>query len=160
MTLKTAYLTLVRPIMEYAAPVWDLFYNYTDIYKLDEEMKYKEELLDGFYPNTQELRTSVTSLLSFLNLPTLQQRRKLSRLTLFYKIINNALPIFIPSHYQRTQFSTRQHHSNQFILPQVTLNVYKYSFYPRTIREWNNLPINTIESRDLNEFTYLLINNN
>ena len=28
------------------------------------------------------------------------------------------------------------------------------SFYPRTIRDWNNLTINIIESRD---FTYLLI---
>ena len=37
--------------MEYAAPVWDLYYN-TDIYKLE---KYKEELLDGFYLNTLEL---------------------------------------------------------------------------------------------------------
>ena len=26
-------------------------------------------------------------------------------------------------------------------------------------RDWNNLPINIIESRDLNKFTYLLINN-
>ena len=56
---------------------------------------------------------------------TLQQRHKLSRVTLFFKIINNALPIFTPSHYQRIQFSTRQHHLNHFILPQVTLNAYK-----------------------------------
>ena len=34
LTLKTVYLTLVRPIMEYAAPVRDLYYN-TDIYKLE-----------------------------------------------------------------------------------------------------------------------------
>ena len=33
-TKRIAYLTLVRPIMEYAAPVWDPFYN-TDIYKLE-----------------------------------------------------------------------------------------------------------------------------
>ena len=65
-------------------------------------------------------------MLSVLNIPTLQQRRQLLRLTLFYKIINNALPISIPLHYQRTQFHTRQHHPNHFILPQVTLNTYKY----------------------------------
>ena len=65
--------------------------------------------------------TSVTSLLSVLNIPTLQQHCQLSGLTLFYKIINNALLISIPLHYQRTQFHTRQHHPNHFILPQVTL---------------------------------------
>ena len=42
---------------------------------------------------------------------------------------------------------TRQYHQNHFILPQAeaTLNTYKYRFYPRTIKEWNNLPINVIE---------------
>ena len=29
---------------------------------------------------------------------------------------------------------TRKHHLNRFILPQATLNTYKYSFYPRTIK--------------------------
>ena len=45
---------------------------------------------------------------------------------------------------------------NTIELPQVTLNAYKCSFYPRTIRDWNNLPIIIIELRDLNKFTYLL----
>ena len=60
-------------------------------------------------------------------------------------------------YYQHTQFHTRQHHTNHFVLPQATLNSYKYSFYPRTIKDWNNLPINVIEARDLDEFTYLII---
>jgi len=78
-------------------------------------------------------------------------------LTLLYKIINNLLPIPVPSYYHHTQFPTRQHHRDHFILPQVTLNTYKYSFYPRTIEDWNNLPINVIEARDINEFTYLIL---
>jgi len=36
------------------------------------------------------------------------------------------------------------------------LNSYKNSFYPRTIKDWNNLPINIIEASDIDEFTYLL----
>ena len=27
----------------------------------------------------------------------------------------------------------------------------------RTIKNWNNLPINVIEARDINEFTFLII---
>jgi len=38
---------------------------------------------------------------------------------------------------------------------QATFNSYKYSFYPRAIKDWNNLPINVIKARDLDEFTYL-----
>ena len=82
---------------------------------------------------------------------------ELSMLTLFYKIINNFLPISVPSYYHHTQFPTRQHHRDHFILPQATLNTYKYSFYPRTIKDWNNLPINVIEARDINEVTYLIL---
>ena len=47
-TKKTANLTLVRSIIEYAVPVLDSYYN-TNINKLE---KYKEELLNGFYLNT------------------------------------------------------------------------------------------------------------
>ena len=112
---------LVRPIMEYVAPIWDSYYD-TDIYKLEKVQRRAARWILSEYSRT----TSVTSLLSVLNIPTLQQRRQLSRLTLIYKIINNALPISIPLHYQRTQFHTRQHHPNHFILPQVTLNTYKY----------------------------------
>ena len=149
-TKRTAYLTLVRPIMEYAAPVWDPYYN-TDIYKLEKVQRRAARWILSDYS-----RNSVTSLLSSLSIPTLQQRHQSSRLTLFYKIINNTLPISIPSHYQRTQFCTRQHHPNHFILPQATLNTYKYSYYPRTVKDWNELPINIIESRNLDEFIYVL----
>ena len=91
--------------------------------------------------------TSVTSLLSYIDISTLEQRRQSSGLVLLHKIINNLLPISIPTHYQlqHTQFHTRQHHTNHFVLPQTTLNSYTHSFYPRTIKDWNNLPINVIE---------------
>ena len=59
-------------------------------------------------------------------------------------------------YYHHTQFHTRQHHRDYFILLQAILNTYKYSFYPKTIKGYNYLPINVIEARDINEFTYLL----
>ena len=46
-TKRTAYLTLVRPIMEYATPVWDPYYN-VDTYMLE---KVQRRQLDGYYPN-------------------------------------------------------------------------------------------------------------
>ena len=147
-TKRTAYLTLVRPIMQYAAPVWDPYYN-VDIYKLEKVQRQATRWIQSDY-------SSVTSLLSYIDISTLEQCHQSSRLVLLYKIINNLLPISIPTYYQHTQFHTRQHHTNHFVLPQVTLSSYKYSFYPRTIKDWNNLSINVIEARDLDEFTYLL----
>ena len=67
--------------MEYAAPIWDPFYD-TDIYELE---KVQRRVARWILSRT----TSVTSLLSVLNIPTLQQRRQLSRLrlrdTLYYR---------------------------------------------------------------------------
>jgi len=60
-------------------------------------------------------------------------------------VINDTLLIFIPSHYQRTQSCTMRYHPNHFILPQATLNTYKFSFYPRTIKDCNKLTTNIIE---------------
>ena len=97
--------------------VWDPYYN-IDTYKLEKLQRRAARWILSEYSRT----ISVTSLLSTLNIPTLQQRRQSSRLTLFYKIINNSLPISIPAHFQRTQFHTRQHHLN---LPQATLNTNK-----------------------------------
>ena len=71
--------------MEYAAPVWDPYYN-TDIYKLKKVQRRAARWILSDYS-----RNSVMSLLSSLSIPTLQQRRQSSRLTLFYKIINNTL---------------------------------------------------------------------
>ena len=103
-TKRTAYLALVRLIMEYSAPVWDLYYN-TDIYKLEKVQRRVARWILSDY-----LRNSVMSLLSSLSILTLQQRCQSSRLTIFYKIINNTLPISIPPHHKRTQFCTRQNH--------------------------------------------------
>ena len=79
-----AYLTLVRSIMEYASPIWDPYYN-SDIYKLEKVQRRAARWVLSNYSRD----TSVTSLLLSLNWLTLQQRRWSSRLTLFYKIINN-----------------------------------------------------------------------
>ena len=39
-----------------------------------------------------------------------------------------------------------------FEIPFTRCNNYKYSFYPRTLRDWNNLPIMTIESETVEQF--------
>ena len=33
----------------------------------------------------------------------------------------------------------------------ITSSYYNYSLYPGTIKDWNNLPINIIESKDLGQ---------
>ena len=77
-TKRTAYLTLVRSIMEYAAPIWDPYYD-VDIYMLEKVQRRAARWILSEYSRT----SSVTALLSNLEIPTLEQRRQSSRLTLF-----------------------------------------------------------------------------
>ena len=152
-TKTQAYLTLVRPIMEYASPIWDPYYN-SDIYKLEKVQRRAARWVLSDYSR----ETSVSLLLLSLNWLTLQQRRLSSRLTIFYKIVNNQLPITFPPYYIPTQYHTRQYHQEHYIVPQSNTNSHKYSFYPRTIRDWNNLPVSFIESANIDDFINLLSN--
>ena len=136
--------------MEYASPVWDPYYN-SDIYKPEKVQRRAARWALSDYSR----ESSVTSLLSSFKWPTLQQRCLLSRLLLFYKIFKQQIPVTFPPYYLPVQYYTRQYHRDHFIVPQSNTNSHKYNFHPRTIRDWNSLPISLIEARDVNEFVNL-----
>jgi hypothetical protein len=84
--------------------------------------------------------SSVTEMIHSLDWPTLQERCLKNRLHIFYKIINNkiAVPydnILIPSQ-SRTRFT----HSNTIRQIQCNKDSLKFSFFCRTIKDWNKLP--------------------
>ena len=70
-TKKTAYLTLVSLWNVLSLGVWDPYYN-TDIYKLEKVQRRVTRWISSEYSRI----TSVTSLLSTLNVPTLKQHRQ------------------------------------------------------------------------------------
>ena len=45
----------------------------------------------------------------------------------------------------------RNQHSLAFQIPSVSKDVYKYSFFPQTIRDWNDLPESLISSSELSD---------
>ena len=94
-------------------------------------------------------------MLTQLGWPALQHCRFVTRLTFLYKIIHGIVPLILPSHFIPTQYPTltRQHHGKHFIIPSNSTAAYQQSFYPRTIREWNNLLIAIIETIDIEDFT-------
>ena len=96
--------------------------------------------------------SSVTSMLSDLQWPSLQHRRYIARLKLFYNIVHQASVLRIPDYFLNTTYPTRHHHPLHFENPIARSNNYKFSFYPTSIRDWNNLPINTIEAQTLEQF--------
>ena len=77
-----------------------------------------------------------------LKLPTLEIRRKIKRLCLFHKAFHHQIAINIPDYIKQQNRTTRQYHPQKFRNVQTSSNTYKYSFFPRTIKDWNNLPPN------------------
>ena len=67
---RQAYLALVRPVMEYASPVWDPYYI-SDIYKIYKLERVQRTAARWALSNYSR-EPSVTSLLSSLKWPTLQ----------------------------------------------------------------------------------------
>ena len=49
-------------------------------------------------------------------------------------------------------YPTRHHHPFHFEIPFARIDHYKFSYYPKSIRDWNNLPTDTIESQSLQVF--------
>ena len=75
-----AYFTLIRPILEYGAPIWD---PYTHI--LIDMLKSIQRRAVRFIMNDYSRYSSVTDMMSELGIEPLILRRKIARLTNFHK---------------------------------------------------------------------------
>ena len=93
-----------------------------------------------------------------LNWKSLQGRRTVARLTMMHKINTDQLPLTVPEKFipvnDLDRPVTRSNRPHQFINHSARTNIYKNSFYPRTIKQWNLLPRHTItKSTSTESFT-------
>ncbi len=115
------YITLVRPILEYAGTVWDPHHQY-QIKKLEMVQRRAARFVKRAY--TRDV--SVTGLLSELQWPTLQERRLTARLTLYHRAINKTIAIEIPPYIRPNSRQLRQAHPQQYTnigTPQIHTNL-------------------------------------
>ena len=134
---QQAYFSLVRPHAEYASAVWDPYTN-KNVRQVEMIQRRAARFVTNRYHNT----SSVTDMIDSLGWQSLQSRRQISRNTLLYKTIHNhvCLPNG-PEFLRRSTRQTRHSNSNTFIQYQTSTDALKYSFYPRTIVNWNALPV-------------------
>ena len=99
---------------------------------------------------------SVTMLLKDLRWKSLKIRRKVDRLCLLKKgLDNNAiLPL---DELSKPGRKTRHMHNRYYTTIYARTNIFKFSFVPRTIRDWNNLPHNVVEIEDDAKFRKSLL---
>ena len=91
-------------------------------------------------------------MLNQLSWPTLQSRRKLSRLHTLHKVFYHQLSLSIPPYYLSAIQSIRQYHPLHYILPCSSTTAHQNSYFPRTISDWNKLPTHLIEITDSDTF--------
>ena len=146
-TRATAYLTLVRPKLEYCASVWDP-HTQEDVHTL--EMVNRRAARSVYKKSWRQQDVSPTTLLQELGWPTLQERRQRLRLCMMYKICNGLVAV-PPSRLTQPARVTRGH-SKKFCVLRSTCEVVRNSFYVRSIPQWNNLNERTVSACPLAVF--------
>jgi len=129
-----AYTSLVRPILEYATAAWDP-YRAKDINKLDMVQRRAARFVKRDYRQT----TSVSSLLDQLGWPSLSDRRLNNRLKILGKTVAIRVALDTADLVQPLRQTRYSDLDLSFTALAVRIDAYKYSFFPRTIRDWNSL---------------------
>ena len=141
-TLKKLYVSLVRPHMEYASSVWDPFYA-KDCDVLEGVQRFASRMC------LKTWQYQYPDMLDLLNLPKLETRRKVAKLSMMYKIVNSLVvfpessAIFQPVH---NFYPTRSTHNSSYCPIQAHTSRFLYSYFPSTISLWNSLPHNIVSS--------------
>ena len=169
---RSAYIALVRPLLEYGASVWDPHYQ-KDIDKLERVQKNAARFITGDYKSTTP--GSVSRLLEKCNLPPLQERRRHLRLSLYYRVVEGLAPALPPEKFLQQQrpgrlIRTRQldgkssnpvnnyarHNDKPYAVPHCNTIERQNSFFPRTTVDWNRLENEVVHADSINRFRALV----
>ena len=138
---EKAYKTIVRPTMEYCSTVWDPYYE-THSDTLEKVQRRAARWVTGRFHNM----SSPSAMIQDLGWRDLNQRRANSRLCMLYKISQGLVDIPIG---QYLKYSRDGVH---FQTIYARTKYYEFSFFPRTVAAWNELPSDTLSAPNLAMF--------
>ena len=143
------YISLVRPHVEYAATVWSPHLQ-KDVYALECVQKFALRMVYHAWGMDYH------DLIGLTTIPTLEERRRVMRLCLIYKILNNICYFSPDTFTSSTCISHHASHSMTLHEPFCRTNSYKYSFVPFTINLWNSLDPTSVYAATLPCFKHQL----
>ena len=134
MILRHAYVTYIRPTLEYASNVWNP-YAKNSIYKLESVQRYftKRIPLLANLPYFERL--------AFLNLDTLERRRLKTDLVSYFKIING-ISIFSNDYFDICYSANFTRSKSVYLHKSIVgTQACYHSFFNRAVDGWNCLPV-------------------
>jgi len=131
--LLKAYVTYVRPVLEYCSPVWSPHHMYL-IDKIESVQKRFTKRIPGLFGLTYEDR------LLALGLQSLRVRRVICDLVLCYNILNSSIDTSLSSLFTVNNFRKTRGHDRRLIVPHCTKDITKFYFVSRVTKLWNKLP--------------------
>ena len=149
---QQAYTALVRSQLEYGASIWDP-YRQNQIDSIEKIQRRAVRFICSNY-NRED---SVTKMRQEIGLPSLEERRKQSWLIMMYKVVNHHTVIPLPDYIRPRARVTRSQQQHRFTRLSSMSDSYKFSFFPRTLKDWDGLPQQIIELPTLEEFKEAII---
>ena len=147
--ISRCYLSMVRPVLEYASPVW------INCSKKDSRTLEKLQLQAARAARHGCAPLRDCDLLEQLNWPTLAWRRRQQCLLLLWRLMHHQGPpkleaLIPPTADARTHYALRK--SQTIAFPHCTTHAHNSSFLPATIALWNDLPASIQSSKSLHSF--------
>ena len=143
------YKTTIRPVLDYGDIIYDACLK-SESDAIEKCQRKAALICTGAFRHTSNER-----LLNELGWERMESRRTIHRLTLFYKIYRSLTPPYLRDicnlvPHNTDTYNLRRNHS--ILIPFIRRELFSKSFYPKTIREWNNLSLETKESESLHIF--------
>ena len=141
----------MRPVLGYGSSVWDP----SSI--LQEELEKVQKRAAKFFLTGNYIYEtgSMSGILEQLKWESLKKKRRDSRIIMLHKSLKGAASISTNGLVPPIRH-VRNHHSLAFQTPFANTDIYKSSFFPQTIRDWNSLIDSLLSVAEKTQKTLLL----
>ena len=149
---EQSYTTLVRPVLEYSQTVWDP-YTAGAVNRIESVQRSVARFTLSRYRRT----SSVSAMLAELNWQSLAERRRLARLTIFYKIHYQLAAVDMPLTMKMHLCPTRTENTTVYNIPSSRCDYHRFSFVQKTVQEWNTCPEHIVSLTTIEAFKNAII---
>ena len=152
---KNAFVSLVRPHVEYCAPVWNPHLKDTDALEKIQK-RGARWICCRWSQQSHSWSRTYEDACTHLGWKPLSTRRTILSCCQVYKIINNLDCICFDNYYSfNPSISTRSHSLSLFCIPS-SINAFRFSFFVNSPFVWNSLPLDIVSAHSLPSFKYKL----